>query len=315
MYGPNTNTYESVDSATTPCFTVAYDANGNTLSDPSGKSYTWDFENRMVSAVVPGTGTVTFKYNPFGRRIEKSSALGTTIYLYDGLNPMEEIDASGNLVARYATTRALDEEFAELRSGNTSYYEQEGIGSVTSLSSSSGYLANTYSYDSFGKVTASSGTLINPFGFTGRDFDQEIGFNYYRARYYDPSVGRFVSEDKIGFMGGINFYGYVENRPVLLTDPLGLAPQCPPVPNDPCHTYDKCGRNDLGAICRGFGNGGPNDCVRGCLQESFDCRTKSYNDPVWGRYGPVVHVRCFKKCGIPFPGNIFPNATGVDPAM
>jgi len=54
---------------------------------------------------------------------------------------MEEIDASGNLVARYATTRALDEEFAELRSGNTSYYEQEGIGSVTSLSSSSGYLA------------------------------------------------------------------------------------------------------------------------------------------------------------------------------
>jgi len=50
MYGPNTNTYESVDSATTPCFTVAYDANGNTLSDPSGKSYTWDFENRLTQA-------------------------------------------------------------------------------------------------------------------------------------------------------------------------------------------------------------------------------------------------------------------------
>jgi YD repeat-containing protein len=61
-----------------------YDANGNTLSDPSGKSYTWDFENRLTQAVVPGTGTVNFKYDPFGRRIQKSGPLGTTNYLYDG---------------------------------------------------------------------------------------------------------------------------------------------------------------------------------------------------------------------------------------
>src|ERR1700722_12165305 len=63
----------------------SYDANGNTLNDASAKSYTWDFENRMVQTVVPGTGTVTFKYDPFGRRIQKSSWLGTTNYLYDGL--------------------------------------------------------------------------------------------------------------------------------------------------------------------------------------------------------------------------------------
>ena len=69
----------------TPSPTVAYDANGNTLSDPSGKSYTWDFENRLTQAVVPGTngGTTTFKYDPFGRRIQKSGPLGTTNYLYD----------------------------------------------------------------------------------------------------------------------------------------------------------------------------------------------------------------------------------------
>ena len=58
----------------------AIDANGNTLSDPSGKSYSWDFENRLTQAVVPGTGTVTFKYDPFGRRIQKSGPLGTTNY-------------------------------------------------------------------------------------------------------------------------------------------------------------------------------------------------------------------------------------------
>jgi YD repeat-containing protein len=74
-----------------------YDANGYTLSDPSGKSYTWDFENRLMSAVVPATGTVAFKYDPFGRRVQKASPLGTTNYLYDSKNLIEEMDASGNI--------------------------------------------------------------------------------------------------------------------------------------------------------------------------------------------------------------------------
>src|SRR5271156_5094559 len=78
-----------------------YDANGNTLSDPSGKSYSWDFENRPTQAVVPGTGTTTFRYDPFGRRIQKSGPLGATNYLYDGPNLLEEVDSSGNVLARY----------------------------------------------------------------------------------------------------------------------------------------------------------------------------------------------------------------------
>jgi YD repeat-containing protein len=70
----------------TPAFTVAYDANGNTLSDATGKSYSWDFENRLVQAVVPGAngGTTTFKYDPFGRRIYKQSPSFTSVFLYDG---------------------------------------------------------------------------------------------------------------------------------------------------------------------------------------------------------------------------------------
>jgi YD repeat-containing protein len=55
-----------------------HDANGNTLSDPSGKQYTWDFENRLVQAVSPGVGTTNFRYDPFGRRIQKAGPLGTT---------------------------------------------------------------------------------------------------------------------------------------------------------------------------------------------------------------------------------------------
>ncbi len=204
-----------------------YDANGNTLGDGS-KTYSWDFENRLISATVPGTGITTFRYDPFGRRIQKSGPLGTTNYLYDGANLLQEIDNSGNVLARYTQGVYVDEPLSELRSGITSYYEEDGLGSVTSLSSSTGGIANSYTYDSFGKLTASSGTIPNPFQYTAREFDQETGAYYYRARYYDQNVGRFISEDPIGLKGGPNFYDYVSNDPVNLIDPRGLSPR--PVP-------------------------------------------------------------------------------------
>ena len=104
----------------------------------------------------------------------------------------------------------------------TSYYERDGLGSITSLSNSLGALANRYTYDSFGKLTASTGTLVNPFQYAGREFDQVTGLYYNRARYYDPSLGRFLSEDPIKFDGGIDFYAYVLNNPTILVDPSGL---------------------------------------------------------------------------------------------
>ena len=97
------------------------------------------------------------------------------------------------------------------------------MGSITSLTNGSGQLAASYVYDSFGNLTASTGTITNPFQYTGREFDPETGLYYYRARYYDPVSGRFLSEDPIGFAGGINFYAYVRNNPVGLRDPKGLC--------------------------------------------------------------------------------------------
>jgi YD repeat-containing protein len=159
------------------------DANGNTLADASGKQYTWDFENRLTQAIVPGTngGTTTFKYDPFGHRIQKSGPLGTTNYLYDGPNDIEEVDGTGNGLARYTDGQRIDEPLAELRSGNTNFYEQDGLGSVVSLSNGTGTLSGTYIYDSFGNLTASTGTVTNPFRYTGREFDQETGIYYYRV--------------------------------------------------------------------------------------------------------------------------------------
>jgi RHS repeat-associated protein len=149
--------------------------------------------------------------------------LGPTVYLYGGLSLIEEVDGGGNVLARYTQSGLIDEPLSELRSGTTSYYEQDGRDTVTSLSNGAGALANTYAYDSFGKLTASTGTLTNPFQFTGREFDLETSNYYYRARYYDSAVGRFTSEDPIRFKGGGNFYRYLDNSPTNLTDPLGLT--------------------------------------------------------------------------------------------
>jgi RHS repeat-associated protein len=148
-----------------------------------------------------------------------------TVYLYDGINSLEEIDNSGNILARYTQGSGTDQPLAELRSGTTSYYQQDALSSVTSLSSSAGALANTYTYDSYGKLTASTGTLTNPFQYTGREFDPETGIFEYRARYFDPAVGRFISEDPVRFRSGVDFYAYVDNNPVGEIDPLGLLPK------------------------------------------------------------------------------------------
>ncbi len=125
-------------------------------------------------------------------------------------------------MARYAQGLNLDEPLAMLRSSATSYYEQDGLGTATSLSNGAGALAQTYTFDSFGKQTNSSGSLTNPFQYTAREFDAETSLYFYRARYYDSSVGRFLLEDPLDFAGGKNFYRYVGNDPVKRKDPLGL---------------------------------------------------------------------------------------------
>jgi RHS repeat-associated protein len=215
----------------TPSAAFTYDNNGNTASkaDANGTTgYTWDFENRLSAVTLPGTsGTVLFKYDPFGRRIQKSSASGTTNYLYEGSNTIAELDGSGNLVARYTQGAGIDEPLAQLRSGAVDYYDQDGLGSVTTLAGTTGTIGNSYTYDSFGNLVASTGSAANPFQYTGRDFDSETGLRYYRARYYDPEAGRFLSEDPGTFYSGANFYAYVGNDPQDLIDPTGFQQRTP----------------------------------------------------------------------------------------
>jgi RHS repeat-associated protein len=204
----------------------ALDNNGNTLTKVVGSnttSYAWDFENRLTSVTLPGSGgTVTFKYDPFGRRIYKSWASATSVYTYDGNDLIEETNSSGTPVARYSDGLNIDEPLAMLRSAATTYYQADGLGSITSLSNTAGALAQTYTFDSFGKQTGASGSLTNPFQFNARELDSETNLYFYRRRYYDPTAGRFTREDPLRFgAGDSNFYSYVSQNPVNYTDPSG----------------------------------------------------------------------------------------------
>ena len=177
-------------------------------------------ENRLTSVTLPGSGgTVTFKYDPFGRRIQKSGPAGTSNYLYDGANAVTDVNASGAVVASYTQGAGIDEPLASVTGTGTVFFEADGLGSITSLSSATG-VTDTYTYKPFG-ITTATGSNPNRFRFTGREWDQETGLYYYRARYYDPNIGRFLSEDPIGLQGGMNVYGYVAGRPLNWVDPSG----------------------------------------------------------------------------------------------
>lgn len=107
-------------------------------------------------------------------------------------------------------------------SGTNYYYHADALGSITAITNNSGAVVKTYAYDSFGQMTP-SGTLAQPYTYTAREYDSESYLYYYRARYYDPKAGRFITKDPIGFGGGdVNLYAYVQNDPVNWVDPLGL---------------------------------------------------------------------------------------------
>jgi RHS repeat-associated protein len=101
------------------------------------------------------------------------------------------------------------------------YYHYDGLGSVIALSNVNKQVVERYSYDVFGEPSATS-SIGNPYLFTGREYDNETGNYYYRARYYNPSIGRFLQPDPVGHADSMNLYSYVGNNPLNWIDPYGL---------------------------------------------------------------------------------------------
>jgi RHS repeat-associated protein len=100
--------------------------------------------------------------------------------------------------------------------------QADGLGSITSLTNFAGAVAASYRYDGYGNQLSTPGSIFNPFLYTAREWDNETGVYYYRARYYDASIGRFISEDPARFEASSDFYDYTDNSPVNWTDPEGL---------------------------------------------------------------------------------------------
>ena len=216
-----------------------YDENGNLTRKTDGRgtwTYGWDVENQLVKVTLNGSDYARYRYDPLGRRIERTfgapviDAGARHLYSYDGDDIIRE-RLWANRVERqrqYIHGPAVDEPLAVLRevvsrgvrtNEGTRYYHADGLGSIVGATDASGAMVETRSYDVFGNLE--TGTHSG-YAFTGREWDAETGLYYYRARYYDPKIGRFISEDPIGLAGGINAYTYVANRPSVFTDPSGL---------------------------------------------------------------------------------------------
>jgi RHS repeat-associated protein len=195
--------------------TLTYDANGNMLSN-GGDGYTWDARNHLVSTL----SGASFQYDPFGRRVAKTVSGATTNYLYDGVNPVQELSGA-TPTANVLGGLPVDEHFLRTDASGPANFLTDPLGSTVALSDSTGAVQTSYTYEPFGNTTI-AGSSMNPYQYTGRENDS-TGLYFYRARYYNPMFGRFISQDPAGFAGGINLYGYAANDPVGYTDPLGMG--------------------------------------------------------------------------------------------
>lgn len=197
---------------------MAFDPNGNLTSimDPSGvTTFMWDARNRLNALTSPSTNAA-FTYDSFGRRADKQINGQVTQYLYDRVDIIQEV--AGGTPVNYLRNLNIDETFVR---DSSEHYLADALGSSIALTDPSGVLRVSYTYEAFGKTSATS-TSMNTFQYTGRENDG-TGLYYYRARFYNPTLARFIGEDPLRATGLANLYSYVDARPLNFPDPLGLS--------------------------------------------------------------------------------------------
>lgn len=226
---------------------IISDDNGNLIHDPK-YNYEYDQENRLTKVSFIGAlGSETageYRYDALSRRIIKKAGVNRgnkeTHYFYDDARIIEEHDPSSNPEAFYVYGNYIDEILTMDRNGQTYYYHQNTLWSVAAITDATANVVERVTYDAYGHptikdalgnvLTNSWGTahsaIGNPWLFTGRQYNEEAGLYYYRARYYDPDKGRFLQRDPLGYMDGMNMYLFVSSNPISRLDPLGLQTQC-----------------------------------------------------------------------------------------
>jgi RHS repeat-associated protein len=191
---------------------LSYDSNGNMLSDGTN-TFAWDARNHL--AMINGSNLL---YDAFGRRIQNLSG---TSFLYDGVNAVQEL--SGSTVTASLLTGGVDEVFSRSDASGSFGFLRDNLGSTLALADVNGNLTTSYTYDPFGVTTVTGQSSTSAYQYTGRE-NEGNGLYFYRARYYNPGLQRFISEDPIGLLGGLNPYAYVDDDPIRYIDPQGKDP-------------------------------------------------------------------------------------------
>jgi RHS repeat-associated protein len=198
-----------------------------------------------------------------------------------------EYDINGSTAVRYTMGFGIDEPISVKTSNATGYYHTDGLGTVREITSSTGAVLNSYSYDAWGNMQSSSETITQPFTFTAREWDSDSTLYYYRARYMDATIGRFTTMDPALGRANNPFsfhgYSYVNNNSVNFIDPNGLS--CGPgeigdllVPDfwfeECCDAHDDCyGGVPKYEECAQFGYKTREECdeeFKDCMDDKVD---------------------------------------------
>src|SRR5579875_3391351 len=219
-------------------YNYTYDKDGNLVSQTniatgSVTYYTWDYRNRLVEVKEESSsGTVLndekFTYDVFNNRIAVSLNGTPELYtVYDGSNPYMDFNGSGQLTERYLyNPNALSQFYGQVSAnGTVQWFLTDNINSIRQVVSSNGNVLDAITYDPYGNIINQTNAANAPrFLYAGGAYDSLTGYDQFGRRYYDPSDGRWTSQDPLGFKAGdTNLYRYTGNSPLNRTDSSGLA--------------------------------------------------------------------------------------------
>jgi RHS repeat-associated protein len=259
--------------------TFTYDANGNLTSD-GAHTFEWDARNQL-GAINVGTLRSEFTYDGSQRRVqivERDNGVvrSDTKLIWCETTICEERAADGVFVGRRLFVNG------EQVSGLSRFFARDHLASVTDVTNVSAGLTSHYAFDAWGRRTVTVGSDVTEVGFTGHSWDETAALWLSHYRGYDPSIGRWISEDPAGIIDGPNLFAYVNNDPTGLFDidglSAGISMQCGPcrirIQTDPVkgkHAHWRCHNGSSGCIkidgtpCDN--SGPPPNRVRDCLNK------------------------------------------------